>query len=125
MSGLMAGVVDAPKVDASDPAREHGPLLSNGEEVQHTYRLSRDGVSIFTDRRLILVDKQGMTGKKVVHLSIPYRSIVRFSVETPGTSGAELKIWTSGDNCPITKQSSMAVNIYEMQALLAEYVCAA
>ena len=60
------------------------------------FKLLRD-VYIFTSKRLILVDKQGLTGKKVEMLSIPYRAISRFSVETAGhfDLDAELKIWIS------------------------------
>ena len=45
---------------------------------------------------MIIVDKQGVTGKKVEYKSIPYKSISRFSVETSGhfDLDAELKIWS-------------------------------
>lgn len=60
------------------------------------FALVRDLI-VFTDYRLILVDKQGMTGKKVSYKSIPYGSISRFTVETSGhfDLDAELKIWIS------------------------------
>ena len=65
--------------------------------MQAAYQLVRD-VFIFTDRRLILVDKQGVTGRKVQYHSVPYKSITHFSVETAGTFDldAELTIWISG-----------------------------
>jgi len=80
-------------------------------------------VFIFTNRRLILVDKQGITGKKVEYLSVPYKSIARFAVETAGTFDldAELKLWTSGAD-PITKEFNRLVDIYEVQSLVARYV---
>lgn len=123
--GLMAGLTgNASKVEVEQLFEEYGPLLGNGEEMQHAYKLARD-VFIFTNRRLILVDKQGITGKKVEYLSIPYRSILRFAVETAGRFDldAELKIWTSGAEGVIQKQFNKAVNIYEVQSLLTEYVC--
>ena len=83
----------------------------------------RDAI-LFTDRRLILVDKQGMTGRKVEYHSIPYRSVSHFAVETAGTFDldAELKIWLSGRGEPIVKQFSKNVNVYEVQALLSAFV---
>ena len=56
----------------------------------------------FTDKRLILVDKQGLTGKKVEYKSIPYKSIKYFSVETAGRfdRDAELKIWVTSRDAP-------------------------
>lgn len=124
--GLMSGLMgNASKVDVAEIQEEYGKLLGVSEEMQHAYKLTRD-VFIFTNRRLILVDKQGMTGKKTEYLSIPYKHIIRFSVETAGSFDldAELKIWTSGSEGFIEKQFSKSVNIYEVQALLGEYVAA-
>jgi len=53
----------------------------------------RDGF-LFTNRRLILVDKQGLIGKKVEYQSTPFKNVIRFAVETAGTFDldAELKL---------------------------------
>lgn len=63
-----------------------------GEQVTLAFSLIRDLI-VFTEFRLILVDKQGVTGKKTSYKSLPYRSISRFSVETSGhfDLDAELK----------------------------------
>ena len=121
VSGLMG---NAAKAEMAEVHAEFGRLLGAGEEMQHAYRLARD-VFIFTNRRLLLIDRQGISGEKVEYLSIPYASIVRFSVETAGTFDldAELKISTSGEGGFVQKTFSKAVDIYEVQALLAEYVC--
>jgi hypothetical protein len=122
--GLMNGLLgNASKVDAGKANADYARILGNGEQIEHAYRLVRDAI-LFTNRRLILIDKQGVTGKKVEYLSIPYKSVVRFSVESAGHFDleAELKLWTSGMSTPIQKTFSKAVSIYEVQALLAEYV---
>ncbi|MGX1251472.1 hypothetical protein RKD48_003983 [Streptomyces ambofaciens] len=87
------------------------------------YLLIRDTI-LFTDRRLILVDKQGITGKKTEYHSIPYRSITHFAVETAGhfDLDAELKIWLSGSQAPIQKTFTKGVDIYEVQAILTQFV---
>lgn len=123
--GLMSGLMgNASKVELEEIVKEYGALLGTAEEMQHAYKLTRD-VIIFTNRRLIFIDKQGMTGKKVEYLSVPYKSVKYFSVETSGTFDldAELKIWLSGTDGVLQKQFSKSANIYEVQALLAEYVC--
>ena len=53
---------------------------------------------VFTDLRLVFVNRQGMTGKKVAYMSIPYSKITRFSIETAGhfDLDAELELWFSG-----------------------------
>jgi serine kinase of HPr protein (carbohydrate metabolism regulator) len=80
---------------------------------------------IFTNKRLILVEKQGITGSKIEYKSIIYKSISRFSVETAGTFDleAELKIWVSSETNPsIIKQFNKSVNVYDVQNVLAHHV---
>ena len=80
---------------------EYGILLANGETIEIGFKLMRD-VFIFTNKRLILVDKQGLTGKKIEYLSVLYKSISRFAIETAGHMDldAELKIWVSSELFP-------------------------
>jgi hypothetical protein len=122
--GLLSGMMgNAEKVDPQAAAQEYGRLLGQGEQVQAAYQLVRDAF-LFTDRRLILIDKQGVTGKKIEYHTVPYKSITHFSVETAGTFDldAELKIWLSGNPLPIAKQFGKGVDVYEVQALLTHYV---
>ncbi|GAA3666032.1 PH domain-containing protein [Lentzea roselyniae] len=122
--GLLSGMMgNASKLDPRAAASEFGRLLAQGEQVHAAYQLVRDSF-LFTDRRLILVDKQGMTGKKVEYHSVPYRAITQFAVETAGhfDLDAELKIWVSGGDAPISKQFGKGVDVYEVQALLAAFV---
>ena len=88
------------------------------------FMLFRD-VFMFTNKRLILLDKQGMTGRKLEILSLPYKSISRFSLETSGTfdMDAELKIWISSENLPsVSKRFNKQVDVYKVQRLLADYI---
>lgn len=104
--------------------RDYGTLLVEGENIELGFKLIRD-TFIFTSMRLILVDKQGLTGSKIEYLSIAYRSISRFSVETAGTFDldAELKIWVSSEQQPsIVKQFTKGVDVYEVQRVLARHV---
>jgi hypothetical protein len=74
---------------------------------------------------LILIYIQGVTGSKTEYLSVGYKSITRFSVETAGTFelDAELKIWISSEIQPsIVKQFNKSVDVYEVQKVLANYV---
>ena len=121
--GLMSGLTgNAEKLDSDKALKEFGRLLGPGEEIHAAYVLIRDSF-IFTNRRLILVDKQGMTGKKVDYTSVPYRHVHRFSVETAGhfDLDAELKIWVAGQADPIKQEFRKGVDIYEVQAILAQH----
>lgn len=72
-------------------------ILLDGETVLAEYTAIRDFV-IFTDKRIIAVNVQGLTGKKKDFTSIPYSKIQVFSVETAGTLDldAELEVFISG-----------------------------
>lgn len=122
--GLLDGVLgNAAKIDPATIQREFSQILAKGEVVEHAYQLIRD-YFVFTDKRFVLVDKQGLTGKKTEYHSIPYKSITHFSIETAGTFDldAELKIWISGMATPIQKQFNKKLSIYEVQSVLASYV---
>ena len=122
--GLLDGMLgNASKIDAAKIQTEFAQILAPGERVEHAYQLIRD-YFVFTDKRLVLVDKQGITGSKVDYHSIPYKSITHFSVETGGTFDldAELKIWISGMATPVQKQFNKKLSIYEVQSVLASYV---
>ncbi len=73
------------------------PILTNGEEVIATYQSIRDGV-VFTNKRIIAINIQGITGKKKDVTSLPYSKIQAFSVETAGVLDldSELELWFSG-----------------------------
>lgn len=91
--GLMGNATDA---TSNDIEKAIGHLFTDGETVEAGFKLIRD-LMVFTNKRLIMVDKQGVTGKKTDFHSVPYRSISHFSLETAGTFDldAELKIWIS------------------------------
>ena len=114
---------NASKIDPSKIQEEFSQILAPGERVEHAYQLIRD-YFVFTDKRFVLVDKQGLTGSKIAYHSIPYKSITHFSIETGGTfdMDAELKIWISSTAEPIQKQFNKKLSIYEVQAVLASYV---
>lgn len=118
-NGLMG---NASEVNLENIRKEYDSILSSTERIEKAYRIIRD-MFIFTNKRLILVDKQGVTGKKTEYHSIPYKSITHFSIETAGhfDLDAELKIWISGTALPIEKQFNSSVSVYELQKVLAEY----
>ena len=123
--GLFSALLgNAGAVSQEELKKEYSKLLIEGEEIELGFKLIRD-TFIFTTKRLILVDKQGLTGSKTEYKSITYKSITRFSVETAGTFDldAELKIWVSSETLPsIKKQFNKSVNVYDVHNVLATYV---
>ena len=104
--GLLSGLMgNASEVDATKLQSEFAQALASGERVEKAYQLLRD-MFVFTDKRLIFVNRQGLTGSKVEYQSIAYRSITRFSIETAGTFDldVELKIWLTESPAPVQLQ---------------------
>jgi len=123
--GLFDGIIgNASSADNDKIQKELEDILVAGETVDAAFKLVRDLI-VFTSKRLILVDKQGMTGKKVEYHSIPYKSISHFSVETSGRFDldAELKIWISSAELPtVSKLFKKDSNIYDIQKVLASVI---
>lgn len=90
------GVLYKLKRDASCREKDISALLIPGEKVLSSYTAVRDYV-VFTDKRVISVNVQGLTGKKKDYTSLPYSKIVAFSIETAGTLDldSELELYFS------------------------------
>jgi hypothetical protein len=84
-------------VEIGTSQKRYDGFLMNEEEVLMEFKGIRDA-ALFTDKRLIIIDPQGLLGKKVQITSIIWTSILAFSVENSGTFDleAELKICGSG-----------------------------
>ena len=74
----------ASEIEIAKLQEEHGWILIDGESIEAGFKFVRD-TFMFTDKRMILIDVQGITGRKKEFLSVPYDTITKFSVETPGT----------------------------------------
>lgn len=123
--GLLSGLLGhASDVDLEKVGAELAPILPDEEEVELGFQVVRDQI-IFTNKRIILIDKQGMSGRKREYLSIPYKSVTMFSVENAGTFDmeAEMTIWISGRSEPIKKTLGRGSNIAGIQTALAKGVC--
>ncbi len=72
-------------------------MLTSKETPLFAVKTVRD-VAVFTDKRILIADKQGITGKKIEYCTIPYKSIITYSIETAGTFDldSEIKVTLSG-----------------------------
>ena len=103
----------ASAIDPKELEVEFAPLLVEGERMTAAFKNVRD-LFVFTQKRLILADKQG----------IPYTSISQFSVETAGIfdMDSELKIWISSNPLPLKKEFKKGADVVGLQKVLASYV---
>ncbi len=114
---------NATEVDIEELRKEFGEILINGEEIETAFRIFRDKW-VFTNKRLIMLDVQGVTGSKREYRSIPYHSIDQFSVETGGTfdDDCEMKLWVKGMHEPLKKEFKRNVDVKALQRALASHI---
>ncbi|BDI07942.1 PH domain-containing protein [Sphaerotilus microaerophilus] len=121
--GLISGLMgNAASADLGKLREQYSQLFAEGETLEAGFVVIRE-TFLFTNRRLILVDVQGVTGSKVAYLSIPYGKITKYSVETAGMFelDADLKIWVGSDPEPIACRFSRQVDVYALQRVLAQH----
>ncbi|TVU68826.1 MULTISPECIES: PH domain-containing protein [Cobetia] len=97
-------------------------LLLDGENVIDAYKSMRDGV-VFTNKRIIAVNVQGLTGSKKDFTSLPYKNIVAYSIETSGTFDldSELEIYFSSLG-KIKFEFTGKTEIVEISKFISKYI---
>ena len=98
------------------------PLFADGENIISSYQTIRDGV-VFTNKRILAINIQGITGKKKDITSLPYSKIQAFSVETAGVLDldSELDLWFSGLG-KVRFEFTMNANVAEICKIISKYV---
>ena len=98
------------------------PLLLPQEKTLHQYQGVRDGV-VFTDRRIIAVNIQGVTGKKKMFAVLPYSRIQAYAVESAGVLDfdSEMKLWLSGLGC-VTLELLSGADLFALSTLIDQVI---
>lgn len=97
--------------------------LLTGEKIVGAYQTIRDQI-IFTDKRLIHLDVQGITGSRKSILSVPYRSVTSFSMQSAGTidTNVEFFIACKQMEYPITLTFKKDVDLQPLYDLVSQMV---
>lgn len=82
---------NADEIDLKELEKEFADIILPDEKMELAYKIMRDKW-VFTDKRLILLDVQGVTGSKREYLSIPYANVSYFSVETAGSFDGDCEL---------------------------------
>lgn len=92
-----AGFLKLKPVDNNTGQELVDAMLVDGEAIFASFKSARDMV-VFTDKRIISINVQGMSGAKKDFTSLPYSKVQAFSVETAGKldNDCELELWFSG-----------------------------
>ena len=97
-------------------------MLVVGEQPYAAFKTFRDS-AVFTSKRLIMLDAQGFTGKKVESYSLPYSAINMWSTENAGKFldlSAEVELWTRAGHIKISL--GRGVDVRRFDSLIAEAV---
>ena len=99
-------------------------LMVPGEQPVAAFKTLRDS-AVFTTKRLIVRDAQGMTGKKVEVYSLPYSAINMWSSENAGTFDldGEIELWTRAGQIKI--RVGKKVDVRRLDLLIAHSVLGA
>lgn len=99
-----------------------GPLMIEGESPYKAFKGMRDFV-VFTNKRVIAVNVQGMSGKKKDVTSLPYAKVQSFAVESAGTfdNDAELELAFSGLGT-VRFEFKGRTDVMELSRLIATHV---
>ena len=113
------------KLRQCDPAHFEAiiaPCMTPNEKIHAAYQGIRDGV-VFTNKRIMVINVQGVTGKKKDVTSLPYSKIQAYSVETAGTLDldSELDLWFSGLG-KVRLEFVAKTNIFKIGQLISAYV---
>lgn len=108
------------KVDSNSFDKMVLEFIISGEEIIGAYQSVRDGV-IFTNKRIIAINIQGVTGKKKDFTNIPYSKISVFSLESSGVFDldSELEIYVSGLG-KVKFQFTGSTNVKDICKLISE-----
>lgn len=90
-------------------------LLVEGEEAVAAYKTIRDS-AVFTNKRLIVRNAQGLSGKKVEVYSLPYSSINMWSTENAGKIldlNAEVELWTRAGHIKVNLRKGVDVRKFD------------
>ncbi len=90
-------------------------LLVDGETAVAAYKTARDS-AVFTTKRLIVRDVQGLRGKKVEIYSLPYSSILMWSSENAGgllDFNAEIEMWTKAGTIKVNLAKGIDVRRFD------------
>jgi hypothetical protein len=97
-------------------------ILVNGEKAIAAYKTFRDS-AIFTNKRLIVRDAQGLTGKKVEIYSLPYTNIYMWSSENGHgifNFNSEIELWTKAGHIKINLNKGL--DIRRLDKLISEAI---
>lgn len=117
-----ANIMNLKEISQSQIRSEVTGLLVSGETIVQCFQTVRDQV-IFTNKRVFVVNVQGLTGKKVSYFSYPYSNVLYFGIETAGVLDIDNKlIMTFANGTVLQFDFKSRVDIRAICANIQQYI---
>lgn len=123
MAEIQPKIIGLMNTNLEDGRDLFGFLISDQEEVLLSYKSVRDRL-IVTSKKLLIIDIQGVVGRKKEYMVLPFSKLTGFSCESAGTFDldAELKVWASAIN-QMEFQFLKGTDIRPLVKVLNEHLC--
>ncbi len=108
-------------IQETNVPRDINSILVEGEFAEVAYKTIRD-VAVITNKRIIIADKQGLTGTKVEVYTIPFKSIIMYSTENAGIidANAEIELWTKAGKFKLSLKRG--IDIRKLDKIIGQYI---
>ncbi len=117
-----ANLLNLKEISSNNVRREVLDFLVPGEELVQCFQTVRDQV-IFTNKRVFVVNVQGIVGKKVSYISYPYSKVLYFGIETAGVLDIDSElIMTFANGTVLQFDFRSNVNIKAICANIQQYM---
>ncbi|MCW6679446.1 PH domain-containing protein [Anaerococcus sp. NML200574] len=110
------------EIDSSKVRSELLDFFVDGEEIISAFETIRDQV-VFSNKRILVVNVQGITGKKRAYISYPYSKIQYFGVETAGVLDIDSELFLAfNDGKSLSFDFKTSVDIVSISKVISSYV---
>ena len=117
-----ANIMNLKEISLQSVRPEVPTLLVNGENMVMAFQTVRDQV-IFTDKRIFVVNVQGITGKRTSYFSYPYSKVQYFGIETAGVLDIDSElVFAFSNGAKLQFDFKSKVDIRKISMMVSSYI---
>ncbi|MBR2990703.1 MAG: PH domain-containing protein [Solobacterium sp.] len=123
-SGIIgdANLLNLRAINLNQVRPEVPELMMEDEQMMQAFMTMRDQV-IFTDRRIFVVNVQGLTGKKISYFSYPYAKVLYYGIETAGVLDLDSElVLTFANGARLQFDFKTNVDIHQISTLISRFI---